>query len=288
MLDALSLLELQIGWGADEALDLAPVDRTRIAAAPVLDRALEPPVRSVPAAADTARGTVAPIHATPVRAAPVHAAPVRAALPPRGAAAAARALAEAATGLDALRAAMAGFDGCALRDTASHLVFATGDASRGLVVVGEVPDEEEDRSGQPFAGAAGGLLDLMLRSIGLERQDLLLAPALPWRPPGNRQPTAIEIATCLPFLQHTLRLARPRRVVLMGGRPARMLLGDSARPGPGWRSLAVPGLEAPVPVLAMRHPSYLIGHPGSRRDAWRALLSLRIALDRDTATITES
>ena len=78
------------------------------------------------------------------------------------------------------------FDGCALRDTASNLVFAEGDPASTTLIIGEPPGREEDRSGHPFAGAEGQLLDQMLASIGLTRAELMLTPLLPWRPPGGR------------------------------------------------------------------------------------------------------
>ena len=104
------------------------------------------------------------------------------------------ALAGQAATLDDLRAALAGFDGCALRDTASNLVFAEGDPASTTLIIGEPPGREEDRSGHPFAGPEGQLLDQMLASIRLTRAELMLTPLLPWRPPGGRPPSPGEIA----------------------------------------------------------------------------------------------
>ena len=125
------------------------------------------------------------------------------------------AAAAAAATLDDLRAAIAEFDGCALRDTASHLVFAEGDPSADLLLIGEPPGADEDRGGTPFAGLGGAYLDRMLASIGLERSQLMLAPLIPWRPPGDRPPSPTELAICLPFLHRLIALARaaPHRAV---------------------------------------------------------------------------
>ncbi len=257
-MDALSLLRLQIEWGADEALDPVPLDRLH----PVAARAAAP--RPLP---------------TP------EAAPVRMAgsgngrAPAGGAAAAAREAAATATDIASLRAVLAAFDGCGLRDTATNLVFAEGDPEAGLVIVGEVPDAEEDRTGRPFAGRPGLLLDRMLDSIGLHRSRLLLAPLIPWRPPGNRPPSELELSICLPFLQRLLVLARPVHLVLMGSRPAKLLAGTALRAEAGWQRSVVPGLDEGVRILAMRHPAYLLSHLPARRDAWADLLRLRRARD---------
>ncbi|MDR3530581.1 MAG: uracil-DNA glycosylase family protein, partial [Rhodopila sp.] len=165
--DAFALLRLQVEWGADEAIDLDPIDCLR-------------PVESKPVLLPR---------------------PVAAPEPPKGTPGErALGLAGQASSLEDLRAAVAGFDGCALRDTASNLVFAEGDPASTTLLIGEPPGREEDRSGHPFAGAEGMLLDQMLASIGLTRAQLMLAPLLPWRPPGGRPPNPGEIAVCLPFL----------------------------------------------------------------------------------------
>jgi uracil-DNA glycosylase family 4 len=216
------------------------------------------------------------------RPAPIPAAPGLAATRNRQVALA-RDIANAAIDIPALRAAMAGFDGCSLRDTATHLVSAEGDASTGLVIVGEVPNAEEDRAGHPFAGRPGQLLDRMLDSIGLDRSRLLLVPLIPWRPPGDRPPSDLELAICKPFLERLLVLARPARLILMGSRPAKLLAGTTIRADATWQGITIdadrPG--DPVPALAMRHPSYLLSHPTARRESWSALLFLRQTLDMD-------
>jgi len=256
MEDALAALRLQIEWGADEALEEAPVHRARApAAAPRLVEEAPAPPRAV-----------API--------------------PRAAAPAIRAeqIAAGAASLDALRAALADFDGCALRDTAANLVFGEGTGGARLMLVGDVPGPDEDRSGRPFVGLAGALLDRMLASIGLGRHDMQIAMLVPWRPPGGRPPSETEIAACLPFLLRHIALATPRRLVLLGPQVARALLpsaGPRRRKRGTWIDLAVPGLAAPIPVLATASPAALLASPVGRRAAWADLRALRRALDED-------
>jgi DNA polymerase len=171
-----------------------------------------------------------------------------------------------------------------LRDTAANLVFAAGDPDAALMLIGEPPGEAEDRSGTPFAGPDGVLLDRMLASVGLNRDGLLLAPLIPWRPPGGRPPSAGEIAVCLPFLHRLIALAAPRRILLAGALAARTLLGPTRRrAGPAWVDLSMSGLPGPIATLVMPSPSQVARTPSARRDAWAALRLLRRTLDADLA-----
>ncbi len=247
-MDTLAALRLQIEWGADEALDDAPINR--LAAPPPTPT----PPRAMQAAAATPR------------------------LPP---AALAQAVAEGANTLEALRQALASFTACPLAATATNLVFADGNPAAGLVVVGEVPGAEEDVAGLPFQGPAGQLLDRMFASIGLSRADMLLTSLVPWRPPGGRPPTESEVQICAPFLWRHLTLLRPRLIVAAGTLPARLLTGraDTIRKLRGrWVQVAVPGLPAPIPTLPMFGPSLLLATPACKREAWADLITLKRAL----------
>jgi DNA polymerase len=163
-------------------------------------------------------------------------------------------------------------------------VFAAGDPDATLMLIGDPPGEAEDRSGTPFAGPDGVLLDRMLASIGLARDALLLTPLIPWRPPGGRLPSPAEIAVCLPFLHRLIALAEPRRIVLAGALAARTIFGPTRRrPGPAWLEITLPGLPAPIPALAMPSPGLVARTPSARREAWAALRLLRRTLDADLA-----
>jgi DNA polymerase len=188
--------------------------------------------------------------------------------------------------LAALRDALASFTGCALRDTATQLVFADGAEDARVIFIGEAPGAEEDRTGRPFVGAAGQLLDKMLSSIGLGRETVRIINVVPWRPPGNRQPTENEIAACLPFLHRHIALIRPACLVLLGGVSAKALLPPEIR-GAGitrlrgrWHSLRLPDLEGEMPALTTYHPAYLLRVPAAKREAWHDLLSLRNWLEK--------
>jgi uracil-DNA glycosylase len=258
--DALALLAWQVEMGADEAILPAPCDR------------LSPPV---PAPAPP------PL---PRRPPPEAVAPPQAFADSLGEAAqSARRLAESADSIPALAALVAAFDDCPLKKTATNTVFVDGNIAAPVLIVGEAPGADEDRLGRPFVGRSGQLLDRMLAAIGLDRSSAQITNVIYWRPPGNRKPTAAEIATCLPFVLRHIALARPKVLVLAGGTAASALLpvGDGITRLRGrWFELAVPGLDAPVPTLPMFHPSFLLRAPERKRDAWRDLLALKARLDQ--------
>ena len=154
------------------------------------------------------------------------------------------------------------------------------------MLIGDPPGADEDRSGTPFAGEDGALLDRMLASIGLTRPGLLMAPLIPWRPPGGRPPNPPELAVCLPFLHRLIVLAEPRHILLLGPLAVRMLLGGKRRrPGGGWVDLNVPGLEQPVPTLILPTPHQVRTTPSIRRDSWAELRRLRRVLDGQLAEL---
>ena len=192
----------------------------------------------------------------------------------------ARALAGAARDLETLRVAMANFDGCALRRTATQLVFADGVPGSRVMFVGEAPGGEEDRVGRPFVGRAGQLLDRMLGAIGLDRQTVYIANVVPWRPPGNRTPTPQETQVCLPFIERQIDLADPEYLVCLGGSAVRSLLAVQAgilRTRGSWFAYPRPkGRE--IRTLAMLHPAFLLRQPAHKRFAWADMRALASAL----------
>ncbi len=179
---------------------------------------------------------------------------------------------------------MRGFSDCALRDTATQLVFADGAADARLVIVGEAPGGEEDRVGKPFVGPAGQLLDRMLGSIDLDRTKVRIINTVPWRPPGNRTPTEAEIAMCLPFLHRHIALIAPAGLLALGAVAAKALLGTKAQNGirrmrGKWQRVRIEGLPTPLPCLPSYHPAYLLRMPLAKRESWQDLLQLRSWLE---------
>jgi DNA polymerase len=189
----------------------------------------------------------------------------------------ARRIAATCGSLDELRQELERFDGCALRRTATRLCFADGAADARIMLIGEAPGSEEDRQGKPFVGPSGQMLDRMLATIGLDRSLVWITNVIFWRPPGNRAPTAAEIAVCQPFLERQIEILAPAVIVFVGGIAARALLGrnDGVTALRGRRfAYAGPNLPAPIPALVMFHPAYLLRTPLNKRFAWRDLLTL--------------
>ena len=272
---ALALLEWQIAMGADEAIGATTVDRLAPSAIPTPQVPLQRPEVSV--------GAPAPRPPPSLAAAPSVVAPPGALTESLAEAAqSARLLAAGAETIEVLGHLVAGFDGCPLKRTATNTVFLDGNPVAPVMIIGEAPGAEEDRQGRPFVGRSGQLLDRMLAAIGLDRTCVQITNVIYWRPPGNRKPNAAEIAACLPFVLRHIALARPRVLVLSGGTAASALLPLSegiTRLRGRWFELAVPGLEAPVPTLAMFHPAFLLRDPARKRETWRDLLALRVKLD---------
>jgi uracil-DNA glycosylase len=260
---ALALLRWYVEMGADEAIAEAPIDR-------LAARALPEPAAAAP--------SLAPGAATERAVAPPAAFTESAA----EAAQSARRLAATAATVDELAARVAAFDGCSLKLTATNTVFADGNAGAPVMIIGEAPGAEEDRTGRPFVGRAGQLLDRMLAAIGLDRSKVLITNVIYWRPPGNRTPTPAEIAACLPFVLRHVALVRPKVLVLAGGTAAGALLPQGhgiTRLRGRWFDLELPGLDRPVPTLPVFHPSFLLRAPERKRETWRDLQSLRARLD---------
>ena len=242
-----TLLAWQIEAGADEAIAAEPVDRF------ALDRPA-PPRRPAAAAAAPAAPRAGGTSAT------------------------AREIASQAETIEALAQAFAAFDGCALKDTATSFVFADGAPAAPLMLIGEAPGAEEDRQGVPFVGPAGRLLDRMLAAIGLDRTGVYITNILPWRPPGNRNPTDAEIAACLPFIERHIELAAPRILVAVGGTSAKALLNTRdgiMRLRGRWLNYATPGMAAPIAFRAVFHPAFLLRQPGRKGEAWRDMIEIK-------------
>ena len=192
---------------------------------------------------------------------------------------AARDAARTATSLDDLRAILSRFEGCALRNTATQVVFARGNPAARVMFVGEAPGYEEDKSGLPFVGRSGQLLDRMLAAIGLDESSAYIANIVPWRPPGNRTPTPQESAICLPFILRQIELADPDVLVCLGGPSAQTLLGirDGITKSRGrWYPFHTGTRE--IRALATFHPAFLLRSPLQKRLAWRDFQAIKKAL----------
>jgi DNA polymerase len=199
---------------------------------------------------------------------------------PEAAVMAAREAAKNATTLEQLRTLLTAFEGCALRATATQLVFADGNPQSRVMFIGEAPGYDEDIVGRPFVGRSGKLLDRMMAAIGLDRTSCYIANVVPWRPPGNRTPTPQETAICLPFIRRQIELADPDILVCLGGPAMQTLLGikDGITRSRG-RWFAYDTGRREIRALATFHPAFLLRSPLQKRFAWRDFMALKKALD---------
>jgi uracil-DNA glycosylase family 4 len=192
----------------------------------------------------------------------------------------AREAARTAPSLAALRALLENFDGCALKATATRLVFADGNPQARVMFVGEAPGRDEDIEGLPFVGRSGKLLDRMMAAIGLDRTNAYIANVIPWRPPGNRTPTPQETQICLPFIQRQIELANPDVLVTLGNPSTQTLLGTREgimRTRGRWVDYDT---GSKIRALATFHPAYLLRSPSYKRLAWQDLRSIAKALEK--------
>ncbi|MGH6834962.1 MAG: uracil-DNA glycosylase [Methylocella sp.] len=204
-----------------------------------------------------------------------------AALPPEATEATPRASAAAAKNLGDLRERLSRFEGCGLKATATRLVFGDGNPGADIMFIGEAPGADEDREGVPFVGRAGQLLDKMLASIGLDREKVYIANVVPWRPPGNRTPTPLETAACLPFTRRQIELVDPKILVCLGAAAAQTLLGGKEgimRMRGRW--FAYPAGNTEIRALAMLHPAFLLRQPAHKQLAWHDLRMLDKEINR--------
>jgi uracil-DNA glycosylase family 4 len=257
---ARQLLAFYLEAGVDCALTEVPVNRLSDPDIAPAATARPEPVKAMAAAVPAPRGEAAPL--------------------PEAAIMSAREAARTAPSLEVLRALLEKFDGCALKSTATRLVFADGNPQARIMFVGEAPGREEDIEGLPFVGRSGKLLDRMIAAIGLNRGNAYIANVIPWRPPGNRTPTPQETQICLPFIQRQIELVNPDVLVTLGNPSTQTLL--STREGimkTRGRWFDYDTGTRTIRALATFHPAYLLRSPSYKRLAWQDLRSIAKALE---------
>ncbi|PKR89056.1 uracil-DNA glycosylase [Pleomorphomonas diazotrophica] len=283
---AAALLEWYAAMGVDVTLADAPLDRFEEsakakAAAEAARRQAPPPAPRGPMPAINL-----PPHAAAARPAPAPSlTPSQTAqVPTEATVMQARAAAQSAQTLDELKALIEAFDGCNLKLTAKNTVFADGNPASKLMLVGEAPGRDEDIEGRPFVGRSGQLLDRMLNAIGYSRShNAYIANVIYWRPPGNRDPSDVEVAICRPFILRQIELINPELIVFLGAQPAKALLGgDAVKQGINklrgrWCELEIGGKR--FKALPTFHPAYLLRTPIKKREAWRDFLTAKVFLE---------
>jgi len=167
---------------------------------------------------------------------------------------------------------------CRLSEKRTHVVFGVGDPRARLMFVGEGPGADEDAKGEPFVGRAGQLLNRIIESIGLTREQVYIANVVKCRPPENRTPLPDEVATCSPFLRQQIAAIRPRVIVCLGTPAAQTVLGTRetiTRLRGAFRDMD--GIQ----VMPTFHPAYLLRNPAAKREVWEdmKLVKARLAAE---------
>jgi DNA polymerase len=273
------ILAWYAAMGVDVAVGDEPVDR--------FAESLARQTAAAPAAPHSAPGlapsssVAAPPRGSPPLAAPALVPPSRPMLTenPDAVVMAARDIARSAGSLEALRTALERFEGCALKATATKLVFADGSPEARVMLVGEAPGRDEDIQGLPFVGRSGQLLDRMLAAIGLDRTSVYIANVVPWRPPGNRTPTPQETAICQPFIARQIELVDPDILVCLGAPSAQTLLGlNEGILKMRGRWARYENGKRPIKAMPTLHPAFLLRQPLQKRLAWRDFRAIAAAL----------
>ncbi len=160
---------------------------------------------------------------------------------------------------------------CSLHRSRTQVVFGVGNPAADWLIIGEAPGVEEDRRGEPFVGRAGQLLNEMLRSAGLTREQVYIANILKCRPPENRDPRPEEVSSCIPYLERQIGHIAPRLILAVGRIAAQNLLGVDTPVGKLRGTVHNFGTGG-IPVVVTYHPAYLLRSPSQKRKVWEDLL----------------
>ncbi len=155
---------------------------------------------------------------------------------------------------------------CVLSETRQHVLIGQGKASPRLMIVGDVPSEEEDSSAQMYRGAAGELLEKMLQAMKLLTDEVFYTPAVKCRPPENRQPHVAESKTCFKHLQQQIAERKPECILAFGNLAALGVLNQKLKVTEArgqWFNTA-----DNIPVMVTYHPAYLLRKPEEKKAAW--------------------
>lgn len=161
---------------------------------------------------------------------------------------------------------------CELCSTRTNIAHSTGNLSANLMFVGEAPGADEDAQGKPFVGKAGQLLTKIIEAIGMKREDVFIGNINRCRPPGNRQPTPIESATCKPYLFREIAVVKPKVIVVLGNTACQNLLETK---------VGITKLRGNfqdyfgVKVMPTFHPAYLLRDPSKKRETWEDMKKVR-------------
>ena len=175
--------------------------------------------------------------------------------------------------LNDLQSFIENYDECELSHTARSTVFCDGNVDAEIMLIGEAPGNQEDIEGKPFVGKSGQLLDKILETININRTNCYISNIIPWRPPGNRNPTAEEISMCLPFIKKHIELINPKVLLLVGSISSKSILNKNlgiTKLRGEWHIYKDGEIE--IPALPIFHPAYLLRRPNNKSYVMRDIL----------------
>jgi DNA polymerase len=184
---------------------------------------------------------------------------------------------ESAASLEEVAAIASGCERCELARGRTNVVFGEGNTNARLMFVGEAPGKDEDLSGVPFVGRAGKLLDKILESAAIERDDVYIANIIKCRPPGNRTPLSNEIEACLPYLARQYEFIKPRIICTLGLPATQTLLGMRGSMGSLRGKIYRCG---DIRVIPTYHPAAALRDPKYKRPIWQDFLLIKREYER--------
>ena len=171
--------------------------------------------------------------------------------------------------LNKLKISIGHIKNCQLKKSANNQVFADGNPNAKVMIIGEGPGANEDKEGVPFVGRAGQLLDKMLSSISLDRNNVYITNVVNYRPPENRKPTPDEIEKYFPYLVKHVEIISPKILVLLGSTALNTIIGDDeviSKARGKWVNKKLGGCQ--TNVIASFHPAFLMRQQDQKKKAW--------------------
>ena len=181
-----------------------------------------------------------------------------------------------AKNLDNLKKMIANIKNCELKKNAKNIVFADGNPEAKIMFIGEGPGANEDQEGIPFVGRAGILLDKMLASINLNRENVYITNVVNYRPPENRKPTGEEINRYLPYLKKHIEIINPKILVLLGNTSMNALIDNEiviSKARGKWIDREFG--KCKTSVIITFHPAFLMRQPAQKKMTWIDLKMIR-------------
>jgi len=167
-------------------------------------------------------------------------------------------------------------ENCNLKNNSQNLVLGDGNMNGPIMLIGEAPGIEEDRSGIPFKGEIGELLNKMLMAINIKKKNIYCAYAINFRPPEDRKPTSIEIKRYSAFLKEHISIINPKIVILMGSSAMEAVTGINTKISSErgeWKEVILKNKT--YPIMITFNPSYLIRFPENKKYSWEDLKRIR-------------